>query len=152
MSADSENSLLVRSKAFNDGGSIPPKYTCDGENISPPIEITDYPPTTKSIAIIVEDPDAPRGTYDHWIVWNLPPNMLIEEDSRVGVVGTNSFGKAGYGGPCPPSGSHRYFFKAFALDQELGIETGSNKKALQDAMKEHVLASGELMGVYQREK
>jgi Raf kinase inhibitor-like YbhB/YbcL family protein len=142
----------VQSVAFSHGGHIPPKYTCEGENINPPLEVSDCPPETRSIALIVEDPDAPKGVYNHWLVWNIPPNEAITEDSRVGIAGTNSFGNAGYGGPCPPSGSHRYFFKAFALDRELDLRPGSDKKALQEAMKEHVLASGELMAHYQKKK
>src|ERR1044071_9894993 len=137
--------LRVRSVAFSHGGHIPPKYTCEGENINPPLEVTGYPPETKSLALVVEDPDAPRGVYDHWLVWNVSPNEAIPENSNPGVIGKNSFGKAGYGGPCPPSGSHRYFFKVFALDANLEIDPGSDKKTLQEAMKDHVVASGELM-------
>ena len=100
----------------------------------------------------MEDPDAPRGVYDHWIAWNIAPNEAIAENSRPGVTGKNSFGNTGYGGPCPPSGSHRYFFKVYALDSELNIRAGSDKKTLEDAMKDHVLSSGELMAHYQKRK
>src|SRR5215471_13343514 len=146
------SSLRVRSDAFSHGGQIPPKYTCEGENINPPLEVSDLPDKTKSLAIIVEDPDAPRGVYDHWVAWNIIPSEAIAENSRPGVNGRNSFGNTGYGGPCPPSGSHRYFFKVYALDNKLDLQPGSDKKTLQQAMKEHVLASGELMGHYQKRK
>jgi len=151
MSRDNTN-LRVRSVAFSHGGHIPPKYTCEGQNVNPPLEVSDLPENTKSLALIVEDPDAPRGVYDHWVAWNIPPNEAIAENSRPGITGKNSFGNAGYGGPCPPSGSHRYFFKVYALDNNLDIQAGSDKKALQEAMRDHVLASGELMGLYQRRK
>lgn len=151
MSRDNSN-LRVRSLAFTQGGQIPPKYTCEGENVNPPLKISDLPANTKSLALIVEDPDAPRGVYDHWVVWNIPPSEGIAENSQPGVSGKNSFGNTGYGGPCPPSGSHRYFFKVFALDNDLDIQAGSDKKALKEAMKNHVIASGELMGHYQKRK
>jgi len=151
MARDNTN-LKVRSVAFGHGGHIPPKYTCEGENVNPPLEVSDLPENTKSLALIVEDPDAPRGVYDHWVVWNIPPNEAIAENSRPGVSGHNSFGNTDYGGPCPPSGSHRYFFKVYALDRDLDIQAGSNKKTLQQAMSDHVLASGELMGHYQKRK
>jgi Raf kinase inhibitor-like YbhB/YbcL family protein len=151
MSRDNSN-IRVRSVAFSHGGQIPPKYTCEGENVNPPLEVSDLPENTRSLALIVEDPDAPRGVYDHWVVWNIPPNEVIGENSRPGTSGKNSFGDNGYGGPCPPSGSHRYFFKVYALDSDLDIQAGSGKKTLQDAMKNHVLASGELMGQFQKRK
>jgi len=152
MSTKENSGLRVRSVAFSQGGHIPPKYTCEGENVNPPLEISGFPENTKSLALIVEDPDAPRGTYDHWLVWNIPPNEGIAENSRPGITGRNSFGNTGYGGPCPPAGSHRYFFKAYALDTNLDLLAGSGKKTLEDAMKDHVLASGELMAHYQKRK
>jgi Raf kinase inhibitor-like YbhB/YbcL family protein len=152
MPGENKNQLEVRSTAFTQGGTIPPKYTCEGENVNPPLEIQGYPSHAKSLAVIVEDPDAPRGVYDHWIVWNIPPGERITENSRPGIVGKNSFGNTNYGGPCPPSGSHRYFFKVYALDTELDIQAGSDKKTLQEAMKRHVLSSGELMALYQKRK
>ena len=152
MAREVDRGLKIRSVAFSHGGYIPPKYTCEGENVNPPLEISDLPENTKSLALIVEDPDAPKGVYDHWIVWNIPPNEMILENSRPGISGKNSFGNTGYGGPCPPSGSHRYFFKAYALDRELNIEAGSDKKRLNEAMKDHILGSGELMGRYQKKK
>lgn len=146
------NGLKIRSVAFSDGGHIPAKYTCEGENVSPPLEFTGIPENTKSLALIVEDPDAPRGVYDHWVVWNIPPNQQIAENSQPGIGGKNSFGNTNYGGPCPPSGSHRYFFKIYALDIELDIRPGSDKKTLHDAMKNHLVASAELMGLFQKNK
>ncbi len=152
MSRENDSGLRVRSVAFSHGGHIPPKYTCEGENINPPLDISGFPENTKSLAVVVEDPDAPRGVYDHWVVWNVPPNEAIAENSRPGVSGRNSFGNTGYGGPCPPSGSHRYFFKVYALDRNVDIQAGSDKKTLEEAMKDHVLASGELMAHYQKNK
>jgi len=150
MSDDLKRPLKVRSVAFSDGGSIPLRYTCEGENVNPPLQVGSLPEHTKSLALIVEDPDAPRGTFDHWIEWNIPPNEGISENSIPGIQGKNSFGKRGYGGPCPPSGSHRYIFKVYALDNELNIPAGSDKKTLQQALEGHVLASGELLGHYQK--
>ena len=149
---ESEKALRVRSGAFSHGGHIPPRYTCEGENINPPLEISGLPETTKTLALIVEDPDAPRGTYDHWVTWNIPPNEAIAENSKPGVTGRNSFGNNGYGGPCPPNGSHRYFFKVYALDTELNLAAGADKRTLEQAMKDHVLAKGELMAHYQKRK
>jgi len=152
MSRPNDNGLKVRSVAFTHGGYIPPKYTCEGENVNPPLEISDLPENTQSLALIVEDPDAPRGTYDHWIAWNIPPREAISENSRPGIRGKNSFGNTEYGGPCQPWGSHRYFFKVYALDSDLNIQAGSDKKILEEAMKGHILGSGELMGHYQKRK
>ena len=146
------NQLKLISTVFSNNGHIPPLYTCEGKNINPPLKVENVPDGTKTLAIIVEDPDAPRGTFDHWVVWNISPNEAIAENSNSGINGTNSFGKTGYGGPCPPSGEHRYFFKVFALDSELDLLAGSTKEELLDVMKGHVLASTELMGVYQKHK
>jgi Raf kinase inhibitor-like YbhB/YbcL family protein len=149
---ENKNQLKVISTVFSHNGHIPPKYTCEGENINPPLKVENIPAGAKTLALIVEDPDAPRGTFDHWIVWNISPNEAIAEGSTPGINGTNSFGKTGYGGPCPPSGVHRYFFKVFALDTELDLLGGSAKNELLDAMKGHVLASAEVMGLYQKHK
>ena len=142
--------LKITSTAFEEGNDIPSKYTCDGEDINPPLSVDDIPAGTKTLAIIVEDPDAPRGTFDHWAAWNIPPERLIEEGRTSGVSGKNGADKMGYYGPCPPSGSHRYFFHVFALDTTLDIKEGSGKEALQDAMKNHILSSGTLMGRYKK--
>jgi Raf kinase inhibitor-like YbhB/YbcL family protein len=141
----------VESLAFSQGEDIPKKYTCEGENVNPPLQFSDLPEETKTLAVIVEDPDAPNGTFTHWVAWNISPNKPITESNTTGVNGLNSFGSEGYGGPCPPSGSHRYYFKIYALDAKLDLPAGSKKEALQQAMEGHILASGELMGRYKKE-
>jgi Raf kinase inhibitor-like YbhB/YbcL family protein len=142
--------LTVTSVAFSHGGHIPKKYSCEGEDINPPLEVSDFPEATKTLAIIMEDPDATHGIFDHWLVWNIPPNEPIAENSVPGIAGRNSFGKTGYGGPCPPSGSHRYFIKVYALDTSLDLLAGSNKKALLNAMQKHIIGSGEIMARYSK--
>jgi len=144
--------LLISSPAFQHEEFIPSKYTCDGENINPSLEIDHIPEGTETLALIMEDPDAPKGTFDHWLLWNIFPKSPIMENSIPGISGTNGAGKTGYHGPCPPSGSHRYYFYVFALDAKLDLEVGADKKALQEAMKPHILAKGNLMGRYQRTK
>ncbi len=155
------SSLTLTSPAFAQGEAIPGKYTCQGDDSSPALQWTAPPPGTKSLALIVEDPDAPMGTWVHWIVYNIPPDAveLAEGASKANAAqfslpkealqGRTSFGRSDYGGPCPPSGSHRYFFRLYALDIAL-IRPGLDKAALLDAMKEHVLATGELMGTYKQ--
>jgi Raf kinase inhibitor-like YbhB/YbcL family protein len=150
MSVVTDVSINVVSLAFSQGGHIPKRYSCEGEDVNPSLEVSNLPPNTKTLAVVVEDPDAPRGIFDHWIVWNIPPNEPIAENSVPGVNGVNSFGTEGYRGPCPPSGSHRYFFKVYAIDSQLDLPAGSNKKALQQAMQGHVLAYGELMAHYKK--
>lgn len=150
MATKTKTDLAIRSEAFNDGGHIPSKYTCEGEDINPSIELSGIPEEAKTLVLIVEDHDAPGGIFDHWLVWNISPNEAIAENSNPGVSGRNSFGKTGYGGPCPPSGSHRYFFKVFALDTRLDLLVGSDKKALENAMKGHVIESAELKGYYKK--
>lgn len=142
--------LTVTSTAFTQGEQIPEKYTCDGDDVNPPLVITNVPDETQTIALILEDPDATHPNFTHWVVWNITPHEPIEEDSVPGISGHNSFKKTGYGGPCPPSGSHRYFFSIYALDITLSLAPGSDKEALQEAMRGHILASGELMGRYGR--
>jgi Raf kinase inhibitor-like YbhB/YbcL family protein len=146
-----DTTLKVQSLAFSEGEHIPKKYSCDGENVNPPMEIGGFPEETKTLAIIVEDPDAKGGIFDHWVVWNIPPNEAIAEDSIPGVQGRNSAGEQGYAGPCPPSGSHRYFFKVYALDIRLDLQAGSDKGALQKSMQGHIIAFGELMAHYKRD-
>lgn len=140
--------LDVRSLAFSHGGHIPPQYSCEGQDTNPPIDVRNYPENTKTLVIITEDPDAPSGVFTHWLVWNIAPNEPIAEGSVPGISGTNSFGKTGYGGPCPPSGTHRYFIRVYALDTELALQEGADKQALEEAMKGHVIAQGELMGLF----
>lgn len=144
--------LAVRSPAFPDYGMIPALYTCEGENINPPLEIGDLSKSTKSLALIVEDPDAPAGTWLHWLVWNIPVSHVIQEDHVPGEQGLNDFGKRNYGGPCPPSGMHRYYFKVYALDDLLELPSGTRRPAVEAAMRNHIVGFGETVGLYQRTK
>lgn len=145
-----ENSLKVTSPAFKNEGNIPSKYTCEGEGVNPPLHIDHIPKGTKTLVIIVEDPDAPKGTFDHWLAWNIPPENPVEENRTQGISGINGSGKTGYYPPCPPSGSHRYYFYLFALDSSLDLKPGSDKRELKRAMQSHILAQGCLMGSYQK--
>jgi len=142
--------LTVTSPGFENNNLIPSKYTCDGDDVNPPLIIEGIPEGTKSLVLIVDDPDAPMGTWDHWIVWNISPTSKIEENSVPGVEGLNDFRKHSYGGPCPPSGTHRYFFKVYALDTKLDLNSNSRKKNVEKAMKGHILAEGVLVGLYSR--
>jgi len=142
--------LIVSSPAFENGKFIPRKYTCDGDDVNPPLEIKNIPKETKSLALIVDDPDAPKGTWEHWTVWNIPPTERIQENTVPGVEGLNDFGKHSYGGPCPPFGTHRYFFKVYALDTLLNLSPNARKKDLERAMEGHILSKGELIGLYKR--
>lgn len=142
--------LTIASPVFSHNGFIPVKYTCDGKNVSPPLTINDIPKGTKSLVLIVDDPDAPIGTWDHWVVWNIPPQNRIPENSVPGTEGINSFLQHNYGGPCPPSGTHRYFFKVYALDTTLDLDRKAKKREVEKAMGNHVLAKGEIVGLYKR--
>lgn len=142
------NNLIITSPSFFEGADIPVKFSCRGENISPAINIRSIPAEAKSLAIIVEDPDAPHGIFDHWVVWNLQPRNTIVENSKDGVQGKNGTGGTGYTGPCPPYGIHRYQFKVYALDSMLDLPVSTNKKNLMNAMKDHVIAGGELTGIF----
>ena len=150
--------IKLTSSAFKEGETIPRQYTCDGVNISPPLEWTGVPKSAKTIALIADDPDAPAGTWVHWVLYNLPAdniglveNLPATEDLKAGGLhGKNDFGKVGYGGPCPPSGTHRYFFKIYALDDELQLKAGATKADLEKAMQGHIVAQGQLMGTYSR--
>jgi len=146
--------MKITSSAFQQGGNIPSKFTCDGANTSPPLQISDMPSEAKSLVLIVDDPDAPSGLFTHWAVWNISPqtSAIAEGSTPKGAQGTNDFGKSGYGGPCPPSGTHRYYFKIFALDRELDLPSGAKRSELNTAMKGHVIGQGELMGRYSRKK
>lgn len=150
--------MQLESDAFTDQSSIPAKYTCDGENISPALTWDAPPSDAQSLALIVDDPDAPGQTFSHWVVYDLPvelrqlseglpPQPILLEG---GVQGKNDFGRYGYGGPCPPSGTHRYFFQLFALDTLLNLPPGATKEEAIAAMKNHVLAGAELVGRYSR--
>ena len=143
--------LLVKSPVFENNKLIPVKYTCDGANVNPPLTIERVPEETKTLVLIVDDPDCPTGTFDHWIVWNIPPTTCkIEENTVPGTEGTSSYRKNAYSGPCPPYGTHRYFFKVYALNTQLDLESHSMKKDVEKAMEGHTLAEGELVGLYRR--
>jgi len=118
--------------------------------VNPPLKIKDVPKGTESLVLIVDDPDAPMGTWDHWIVWNIPPTEAIDEDSVPGIEGMNDFNRHSYGGPCPPSGTHRYFFKVYALDTSLHLDSNARKEDVERAMEAHILAEGEIVGRYSR--
>ena len=150
--------IKVTSTAFTDGGMIPKQYTCDGPNVSPPLAWDSLPDDTKTVALIADDPDAPGKAWVHWVVFDvpagvksLPENVSPQETiPGGGKQGTNDFPKIGYGGPCPPSGTHRYYFKIYALDKELGLDGKTTKDQLLRAMEGHILAQGQLMGIYKR--
>lgn len=144
--------LSISSTAFKDNEFIPQMYTCDGKNVNPPLLIDGIPKETKSLAIIVDDPDAPGGTWVHWVVWNIPVTHQIKENHAPGKEGMNDFHMRRYGGPCPPSGTHRYFFKIYGLDTILNLPDSCNKPILEKAMSDHIIAFGELIGLYKRTK
>ncbi|OKH13478.1 hypothetical protein NIES592_12585 [Fischerella major NIES-592] len=151
--------MHLHSPAFLTGNSIPSQYTCDGDNLSPPLSWDSPPNGTVSFALIMEDPDAPKETFTHWVVYNLPDHIEYLPEGVVnhatlpggGVQGKNDFGQLGFGGPCPPSGTHRYFFKLYALDQILDLPPGASKADVIAAMEGHVLEAAELMGRYARQ-
>ena len=154
--------MTLKSPAFADGERIPEKYTGDGQDLSPPLEWSGTPEGTKTLALICDDPDAPRGTWDHWVLWNLPaalrklpegvPNRERLPDLGSAVQGSNSWPKIGYGGPMPPPGhgTHHYHFVLYALDAAMDLKPGTAKAALQKAMKGHILAEARLVGTYSR--
>ena len=152
-------SMIIVSPVFEEGGAIPVRYSCDGLNISPPLKWSGYPSSAKSFAIIVEDPDAPGGLFTHWVIYNipaqvgsLPEGVPREVRLEMGALqGLNDFGRIGYDGPCPPPGErHRYVFKIFALDGFLDVGSGLSREELLEAMEGHVVAEGELTGIYKR--
>jgi Raf kinase inhibitor-like YbhB/YbcL family protein len=147
------SNMKLTSAAFQHNGAIPSEYTCDGSDLSPPLAISDVPSNAKSLVLISDDPDAPVGTWDHWIVFNIPAStMQIPKGTEPkGIGGKNSWGRTGYGGPCPPSGTHRYFFKLYALDTMLNLQEGAAKKDIEKAMQSHILAKAELMGTFKRQ-
>lgn len=143
--------MVLTSPAFSDGQVIPEIYTCKGENINPPLVISDIPADAESLVLIFEDPDAPFQTFDHWLLWNISPQTIaIIEDAvpEETIQGTNSFGKASYGGPCPPTGSHRYIFTLFALDTTITLPPEATKKELFSVMTGHILGQTQLTGVF----
>ena len=152
--------MKLESTAFEADGLIPSQYTCDGQDISPPLSWDEPPTGTQSFALICDDPDAPLRTFVHWVLYNLPAETRqlpenVPGDPKLsggGVQGKNDFGKLGYGGPCPPRGTHRYFFKLYALDRQLGLESGASKAKVEAAMKGHILGSTEIIGRYARQR
>lgn len=142
--------LKVSSEAFEHRGYISPKYTCDGENVNPPLSISNIPKETKSLALIVEDPDAPIRPWVHWIVWNISPTKKIKENFIPGDEGINDFGNNHFGGPCPPSGTHNYYFKVYALDTLLELNPSTTKNNLEKAFAQHIIGFGEVIGLYKR--
>lgn len=151
--------ITIASTAFAEGGIIPQQYTCDGSDISPPLSWSGVPEGTKSLALISDDPDAPAGTWVHWVLFNIPPetnelpeNVPPDQTLASGARhGVNDFGRLGYGGPCPPSGTHRYYFKLYALDAMLDLSGRVTKADLLSAVAGHILAEGQLMGKYRRQ-
>jgi hypothetical protein len=147
--------MKLTSPAFTQEEQIPEEYTCDGENVNPPLTIAEVPEGTQSLALMVEDPDAPSGTWSHWLIWNLKPESTeIMEDSvpEGAIQGTNDFKEVGYNGPCPPSGTHRYIFRLYALDALVSLEEGADRGELEEAMEEHILDSAELVGLYTKDE
>ncbi len=145
--------LKISSPAFENNGEIPKKYTCDGANINPPLKIENVSSDIKSLALVFDDIDAPRGTYVHWILWNIGPNMNEIKENSVpegAVQGTNDFKKRHYGGPCPPGRAHQYVFGIYALDTPLNLNHNSTKKDLEKAMEGHIISRAQLTGVYKR--
>lgn len=152
--------LKIKSKAIKNGEKIPIVFTCDGKDMSPPLEFSEIPPKTKSLVLIMDDPDAPMGTWVHWVVYNIPPStkelqpdIPKKKTLKNGIIqGKNSWGKIGYGGPCPPkiTGAHRYFFKLYAIDKKLNLFPGATKKEVLNAIKGHIIEQATLMGIYKR--
>lgn len=148
------STMIIKSKAFENNEKIPAKYTCDGENINPPLEIEGMPQEAQSLVLISDDPDAPAGTWVHWLVWNIDPTTKKIEENSVpsgASEGITSFGRPGYGGPCPPSGTHHYYFKVYALDSKLDLSPAGNIDDLERAMDGHILDKAEIVGLYSRD-
>lgn len=145
--------MKLTSPAFSQNQQIDSKYTCDGENVSPPLAIADVPSGAQSLALIVEDPDSPGGTFTHWLIWDIEPAITQIDEGMVteeAAEGINDFGNTGYGGPCPSSGTHRYIFKLYALDSKLNLPAQTSKEDLMVALEGHILAQTELTGLYNR--
>jgi hypothetical protein len=147
--------MEIKSRSFNNEDRIPTRYTCDGEDINPPLDIIHIPEDAETIALIMDDPDAPSGTWVHWLIWNIPViNQGFSIDEGVeppdAVYGTNDFEKLEYGGPCPPFGTHRYFFKVYALDRELDLEEGATKEDLMIEIEKYMIDWAQLVGKYSK--
>ena len=140
--------INVSSPAFQAGGTIPARFTCKGANVNPPLQFQGIPKAAKCLVLIVDDPDAPGHLFTHWLIWNIDPGttQLREKSLPAGAIeGTNDFGDRGYGGPCPPSGTHRYFFRLFALDQKMTLKSGAKRSVVDSALKNRILAHDALM-------
>lgn len=147
--------LTLRSPAFTHGGPIPGRYTCDSDNVSPALSFDQVPRDAETLALVMDDPDAPSGAFTHWTWWNLPVSVAaLADDAHMrekgAIEGTNSFGDIGYGGPCPPTGTHRYNLRLYALDTTLDLAEGASRKDLDAAIQGHVVAQAELLGTYAR--
>lgn len=149
--ADEKQNMKLTSPEFAHNNFIPKRFTCEGQDINPALIIEDIPKEAKSLVLIVDDPDAPMGTWVHWVVYDIPIVNRLEEDSIPGKQGNNNFGRKDYGGPCPPSGTHRYFFKIYALDKKLNLNEGISKRVLEEAMEGHILDRAELIGLYKKQ-
>ena len=155
---ESKMEITVTSSAFEEGQLMPSKYTCDGQDISPSLQWSGINESAESIALICDDPDAPGRTWVHWVIYNLPADTTVLEENiaptqalpGAAKQGTTDFGTIGYGGPCPPSGTHRYFFKVYALDSTVDLPAGATKQQLLDAMQGHIIGQGQLIGNYKR--
>ena len=148
-----KKSMIITSSAFKNNSKIPSKYTCDGENINPPLEFSDIPKETNSLVLIMDDPDAPSKTWVHWVLYSIPPSTakIGENSAAEGIQGITDFGTEGYGGPCPPSGTHRYFFKLYALDTILDAPSGLTKQQVLEKVRDHVIEETELVGLYNKQ-
>ena len=148
--AEEAEKMQITSFAFSNNRTIPQKYTCEGDDVNPSLSIQNVPEKTKSLALIVDDPDAPGGMWVHWVIFNIKVTDTIDEDSIPGTQGINDFSKKDYGGPCPPSGTHHYYFKIYALDSKLDLKEGASKADLEKAMEGHILDQAELIGLYKK--
>ena len=148
--AEGGNTMKLTSPEFGNNSFIPKKFTCRGENVNPALVIENIPEGARRLALIVDDPDAPSGNWTHWVAFNIPIVSRIEENSAPGTQGVNDSGKNRYDGPCPPSGTHRYIFKIYALDAELDLQRGVDKQTLENSMQGHILARAELTGLFKK--
>ncbi len=151
--ANGKEGNMRLTSVFKNGERIPSEYTCDGDDLCPEFYVSDVPKNAKSLVMIADDPDAPVGLFVHWLLYNIPPNIdkFSAQDIPNGAIeGTTDFGRIGYGGPCPPSGTHRYFFKLYAIDKTLDLPSGVTKRKLEDEIRKHIIEKAELIGVYSR--
>ncbi len=147
-----QSTLTITSPDFQEGKMIPEKFTCEGENISPAITITKIPNEAVSMVLIMDDPDAPNGGFDHWVMFNIQPGGSINENTSPGIEGANGKGEPKYTGPCPPTGEHHYHFKVYALDVMLNLKAGVSIKTVMDEMHDHIIATGEIVGLYSKQQ